>query len=222
MNQPNPAQQASDAAIAQAFRESKSRVFHYHEEVEAFIDKRAIEIDAARELTAAQGDSLKSFLHIREYSKLLGETHSYEGIIPLSAVEDAITALSQPIEPQGAVVGDAVAKVVEEMRYLVDAVREYSTTTSGGAARYVSGAMKMLDRALAALPVAVGAGEDAELLDWLDAANLKMRMGWKVGKAPAGNVSVTSIIFLGSEPVPIREAIRAAMTPATPAGKGSE
>ena len=82
----------------------------------------------------------------------------------------------------------------------------------------------LFDKAIAtleaALPVAVGAGEDAELLDWLDAANLKMRMGWKVGKAPAGNVSVTSIIFLGSEPVPIREAIRAAMTPATPAGKG--
>jgi hypothetical protein len=53
------------------------------------------------------------------------------------------------------------AKVVEEMRYLVDAVREYATTTSGGAAKYVSGAMKMLDRALEALAAqpAPGAGD---------------------------------------------------------------
>jgi hypothetical protein len=50
MNHPTPppsdAIALPDHAIARAYRESKSRVFNYHEEVEAFIDKRAREIAA--------------------------------------------------------------------------------------------------------------------------------------------------------------------------------
>lgn len=52
--------------------------------------------------------------------------------------------------------------------------------------------------------------EDAERLDWLDQTNSKFKMGWRVGIAPAGNVSIGSII----QPVrvvTIREAIDAAM-----------
>lgn len=51
---------------------------------------------------------------------------------------------------------------------------------------------------------------DAERLGWLDAQNISKRMGWKVNVAPLGNVSVQSVIFLGSEPVKIRDAIDAA------------
>lgn len=51
--------------------------------------------------------------------------------------------------------------------------------------------------------------EDAERLDWLDKTNSKFKMGWSVWVAPAGNVSISSII----QPVrvvTIREAIDAA------------
>jgi len=53
----------------------------------------------------------------------------------------------------------------------------------------------------------------ADMLDWLDETNKRFKMGWEVGAAPAGNVSVRTIIMGGK---PIREAIRAAM----PAPKG--
>jgi len=51
---------------------------------------------------------------------------------------------------------------------------------------------------------------DRDRLNWLDANNVPKRMGWAVGIAPAGNVSVSSVVFLGSEPVTIRGAIDAA------------
>lgn len=49
--------------------------------------------------------------------------------------------------------------------------------------------------------------DDAARLDFLDATNKRFQMGWKVNIAPAGNVSVQSIIMGGR---PIREAIDAA------------
>lgn len=53
--------------------------------------------------------------------------------------------------------------------------------------------------------------KDAERLDWLDATNKRFRIGWKVGMAPAGNVSVQAVIQLGAGPLTtIREAIDAA------------
>jgi len=53
--------------------------------------------------------------------------------------------------------------------------------------------------------------KDAERLDFLD-ENLKFKMGWVVSSAPAGNLSVQSVIFLGEPPTPIRSAIDAALT----------
>lgn len=49
--------------------------------------------------------------------------------------------------------------------------------------------------------------QDAARLDFLD-TNAKFRMGWRVGAAPVGNLSVQSIIMGGK---PIREAIDEAM-----------
>lgn len=60
---------------------------------------------------------------------------------------------------------------------------------------------------------------DRDRLNWLDANNLPKRMGWAVRIAPAGNVSVWSVVFLGSEPVGIRGAIDAARAEAH-RGKG--
>ncbi len=49
---------------------------------------------------------------------------------------------------------------------------------------------------------------DAHRLDWLDATNKPFKMGWTVGLAPAGNVSIHSPIYLGDQKIaPIREAI---------------
>ncbi len=73
--------------------------------------------------------------------------------------------------------------------------------------------------ALASQPQAPAAAvpEDTARLDWLDAQNIPMRMGWDVGKAPAGNVSIRSAVFLGREIVSIRAAIDAARLAAAPA-----
>lgn len=54
--------------------------------------------------------------------------------------------------------------------------------------------------------------KDAERLDYLDTINKRFSMGWKVVKAPAGNVSINSIICLGGRPITIREAIDAAIS----------
>ncbi|NIE67436.1 hypothetical protein [Burkholderia sp. Ax-1719] len=48
---------------------------------------------------------------------------------------------------------------------------------------------------------------DAARLDWLDATNARFKMGWRVGRAPAGNVSVSTVIQLDGDPTPIRAAI---------------
>lgn len=51
---------------------------------------------------------------------------------------------------------------------------------------------------------------DGERLDFLDRTNARFRMGWKVSKAPAGNVSVQSVIHAAGRVIGIREAIDAA------------
>lgn len=54
--------------------------------------------------------------------------------------------------------------------------------------------------------------KDAARLDWLDANNLHRKFGWKVSQSEIGNVTVSSIIYLGGQHVPtIREAIDAAI-----------
>jgi hypothetical protein len=64
---------------------------------------------------------------------------------------------------------------------------------------------------IAAAPTAGAAAtsDDAALLDFLDTNVHKFRMGWQVGAAPVGNLSVRAIIMGGQ---PIREAIRSAMS----------
>lgn len=51
---------------------------------------------------------------------------------------------------------------------------------------------------------------DAARLDFLD-RNAKFKMGWHVGTAPAGNLSVSSVAQLGKPVTGVREAIDAAM-----------
>ena len=54
--------------------------------------------------------------------------------------------------------------------------------------------------------------KDAGRLDFLDARNRPLKMGWSVSDAPAGNVSIMSIMSIGGrEPTSIRSAIDAAM-----------
>jgi hypothetical protein len=62
---------------------------------------------------------------------------------------------------------------------------------------------------------AANAGEDTARLNFLDTNVHKFRMGWRVGQAPVGNLSVQSIIMGGQ---PIREAIDAARAAAVGAG----
>lgn len=56
--------------------------------------------------------------------------------------------------------------------------------------------------------------QDAKRLDFLDTNVHRFRMGWRVGAAPVGNLSMQSIIMGG---LPIREAIDAAMSAVAPA-----
>ena len=63
---------------------------------------------------------------------------------------------------------------------------------------------------------APGLPDDAKRLNWLDDTNKRFRMGWEVGQAPAGNVSIRTIITGGKS---IRDAIDAAMLAASPAQK---
>lgn len=71
-----------------------------------------------------------------------------------------------------------------------------------------------LDRLQAEL---AAAKRDAERLDFLDRASHRC-FGWRVLVAPAGNVSVQSVIFLGegNPPVSIRAAIDAAIAAQEP------
>jgi hypothetical protein len=57
---------------------------------------------------------------------------------------------------------------------------------------------------------------DAKRLDWIDVQNAPLQMGWRVGVAPKGNVSISSVIQLGGKVTSIREAIDAAMDAAQP------
>lgn len=61
---------------------------------------------------------------------------------------------------------------------------------------------------------------DAERLDYLDRTNARFRMGWTVGVAPAGNVSVQSVIHTAGRVIGIREAIDAARNAGMPEAHG--
>lgn len=61
-----------------------------------------------------------------------------------------------------------------------------------------------------ALEIVDELGQDSERLNYLD-GNAKLKMGWRVAVAPAGNVSITSVVQLGKPITTIREAIDAAV-----------
>lgn len=250
-NQPNPAQQASDA-----FRAAR---IAYARVCPSGVNTRALEaaIDAyqaARELTAAQGvdvDAIVQAVIGESTRRVAGESPgaSWKRIVKL------VITLSQPIEPQGAVVGDvweAYKSWPEDVRAKLSChdlrrmsgwtprqnPTEWGIDTSAGRpilvyqncsviedeqARYVLG----LIAKEAALPVAVGAGEDK------DAARgrfLISQMAFENDDDPEGG-QWYSHAYLKADAIPapvgspyftsVEEIIDAAMTPATPAGKGS-
>lgn len=134
---------------------------------------------------------------------------------------DGLTDAIADLNTRAASGGDS-ASLEQRARELL--AREYEGHGYADYARYIrSGAVLtngIVIRAIAAALAnqqGVGDAKDTERLNWLDAQNLQQRMGWKVSQAPAGNVSVQHVVFLGSEPVPIRVAIDAAMS-AQPAG----
>ena len=53
--------------------------------------------------------------------------------------------------------------------------------------------------------------EDKRRLDAMDSINAKLRLGWRAGLAPAGNISITSVVELGGNIRGIRQAIDAAL-----------
>lgn len=179
------------------------------------------------------------------------EEQVIESLYSLSESFDFDTAppatLSQPIEPQGAVVearlsadyytaGDLeqwlehpadivfVNGLKVGDRYEVTAIDQWKETYEVTKAPDETSDDYEVVRVLpaeAALPVALGAGEDSALLDFLDRPFVNT-----VGREP--DVQTVEVI-IDSGPQPrefsapnIREAIRAAMKPATPAGKVGE
>jgi hypothetical protein len=60
---------------------------------------------------------------------------------------------------------------------------------------------------------------DTHRLDWIDSVNKRFQMGWAIGSAPAGNLSVRTTIYLAKDAPLIREAIDAAMAAAPEAPK---
>lgn len=61
-----------------------------------------------------------------------------------------------------------------------------------------------------ALEIVDELGQDSERLNYFD-GNTKLKMGWRVAVAPAGNVSITSVVQLGKSITTIREAIDTAI-----------
>jgi hypothetical protein len=57
---------------------------------------------------------------------------------------------------------------------------------------------------------------DAQRLNWLDQTNERFKMGWRVGIAPAGNVSIQRVIELGEDKTSIRAAIDKAIAASAP------
>lgn len=75
----------------------------------------------------------------------------------------------------------------------------------------ISVLIRDIEQAVLQSPEIQALREDAAMLDWLDATNTPFKMGWNVRLAPAGNVSVSSVIQLGGSVTPIRAAISASM-----------
>lgn len=150
----------------------------------------------------AENEMLSRSLDESLFCNVQGIAESLAAAQPLAATEAAAMAATVP-----AYLPHANAAAVIAINSAVHRIKAGAPMT----------ALEPLQHALAA-PQAPVAGQPAEpspadMLDWLDETNKRFKMGWEVGAAPAGNVSVRTIIMGGK---PIREAIRAAM----PAPKG--
>lgn len=89
---------------------------------------------------------------------------------------------------------------------IVYAVQAYGDARAdGGDSAYAIGKVCNLLRAISTSPADHAC--DSARLDWLDATNARFKMGWRVGRAPAGNVSIGTVIELNDDPTPIRAAI---------------
>lgn len=221
-SQPNPAQQASDAAIVVRAAEILSEPYTDRENLAI----RIARLEAARELTAAQVVSEPDATCVCGW-----------GDAPHLREE-----CSQPIEPQGAVVvseyvrglgateagirlaamlrGDVLlsdftstlTKIIEAaLPVAVGAGEEYNYVAIANKAQEATGRSIFPSTVKAILEAArsfkVGAMEDTKRLDWLM---------HKISGSELRDIGVQT--FDGCT----REAIDAAMTPATPAGKGEE
>ena len=126
------------------------------------------------------------------------------GPIPWAAVNQAIKAVGDEARERGKMFPQTSDEQQDDraaVKRVMGMIEWYAT--NGGAV-----AERLPD-----WPHAIQSG-DTERLDFLD-TNKRFRMGWNVGAAPAGNLSIQSIITGGK---PIREAIDAARhLAATPA-----
>lgn len=217
-NQPNPAKQASDGKEIEwigtvqddwttleladnrlfAFNRTTGRVYKVPHPDCPFIQFPAQPTTkAARELTAAQWVNSRHIEVLRAMGSVFKNIPS--PCEERDAIEAAIAALSQPTEPQGAVV---VSEYVRGLGATEDGIRLASMIRDDVVAGDFTATLTRVVEA--ALPVAVGAGEDAKRLDWLM---------HKISGSELRDIGVWT--FDGCT----REAIDAAMTPATPAGK---
>ena len=122
-------------------------------QVKTLLDRQST--DAARELTAAQEDeSVRAYraklVAAMELADKDGRYLNAQGCQQaISALDFTVAALSQPIEPQGAVVGAEDIAVLRRLKAALPTV---------GLNGWFVG-VQTLERVIAALPVAVGAGE---------------------------------------------------------------
>lgn len=229
-NQPNPAQQASDARLsASEFDWWWNRTKHMSPEAADMV--RELLRTMSRELTAAQVETpIQRVLRVaRSLPEWDGKTFHPELVEAMAAFRES----SQPIEPQGAVLG-GLRVVALELRHHAD----------HGPVQALRNIMHELADKLDALPVAVGAGE-VELTDDLRKilgmmcfqlaryAHLMRKVGFKVEPKAEDEQAVTLHWLLNhyfahgkdwhihaDADVKRWLAEAEAMTPATPAGKG--
>lgn len=245
MNKPNPAQQASEEYKLHVAICNAVILLNNGEEIAPRVSAILREAlfnyteTPARELTAAQGvpdgwvlvpreptDAMVRATTRIDLSYMPGQEAADREAIYRAMIAVAPATLSQPIEPQGAVVGSPERIVlgsrgVEPNWWLV-AERSKRPDVNG---MPVYETLDQINNASeAALPVAVGAGEDAargrflislmafendsdpESGQWYSHAYLKA----EAIRAPVGSPYFKSV----------EEIVDAAMTPATPAGKG--
>jgi|SRR5690625_1069185 len=110
-----------------------------------------------------------------------------------------------------------IKKILTDDLSLVEQLREYAADNGYSHNDYAdtmsmaADALERHQKSVLQSPEMQALRKDAAMLDWLDAKNDLFKMGWSVRLAPAGNVSVSSVVQLGGSVTPIRAAINAAM-----------